>query len=365
MNKKTFVFIHLYNDRSGSPKILRDVINIAQKNNIPFYLMTSSNSGGFLSEVKCNKINIFYGRSTKKIVNMLLFLISQLSLFIKILRFWNSDVVIYVNTMMPISAGIASWLMGKKCIYHIHETSIRPIIFKKLARYVIKKTASIVIYPSKYLMDKEAFGANKNIVIYNSTSMQSARADIKNYNQKHFENFTVMMACSLKKYKGIDEFIKLAQIIDNKKIKFKLILNADEREIKKYFANSTIPNNITIKRRQINMEDHYLCSDIVLNLSRPNEWIETFGLTIIEAMSFGLVVIAPPVGGPAELITHGKNGFLISSSDIYEIKNIIFKLYFDKNLYNSIATCSFLRSLDFTEEIFERAIKNLLFKFQL
>lgn len=50
---------------------------------------------------------------------------------------------------------------------------------------------------------------------------------------------------------------------------------------------------------------------------------ESFGRTIIEAMAVKTPVIAVSAGGISEIITHGKNGFLLKSRDVEEIKNTI------------------------------------------
>jgi glycosyltransferase involved in cell wall biosynthesis len=47
----------------------------------------------------------------------------------------------------------------------------------------------------------------------------------------------------------------------------------------------------------------------------PSLWQEPFGLVVAEAMARGLPVIASSVGGPAEIITHEKNGLLVEAGD--------------------------------------------------
>jgi glycosyltransferase involved in cell wall biosynthesis len=47
----------------------------------------------------------------------------------------------------------------------------------------------------------------------------------------------------------------------------------------------------------------------------PSEWHEPFGRVIVEAFSRGTPVIAARVGGIAELVEDGKNGFLFTPSD--------------------------------------------------
>ena len=48
--------------------------------------------------------------------------------------------------------------------------------------------------------------------------------------------------------------------------------------------------------------------------------VDSFGLTILEAMSTGTPVIAANAGGPAEIITDGETGFLFSAGDVVDLK---------------------------------------------
>ncbi|MBQ8783603.1 MAG: glycosyltransferase [Clostridia bacterium] len=78
--------------------------------------------------------------------------------------------------------------------------------------------------------------------------------------------------------KGLYEFIELSQRIDTK---YKIVLvGLTEKQIKK------MPTNILCVPRtdsKIELAEIYTCADVFLNLSKE----ETFGLTIIEALSCG------------------------------------------------------------------------------
>src|SRR5690606_20745125 len=117
-------------------------------------------------------------------------------------------------------------------------------------------------------------------------------------------------------YKGVKEFIDIAKKCESHGISFTLILNAEMNEIRNYFSDLELPSNIILKSKQSNVHSFYAKAGLVLNLSRPDQWVETFGLTIIEAMAYGIPVIVPPVGGPTEIVRDGIEGYLISSYEV-------------------------------------------------
>jgi glycosyltransferase involved in cell wall biosynthesis len=86
---------------------------------------------------------------------------------------------------------------------------------------------------------------------------------------------------------------------------------------------------------------------LVVNLSRVDLWIETFGLTILEAMVFGIPVIAPPVGGPTEILTHGHEGWLIDSRNSDALVDAVVLAAEDRELYLRMSSCARIRAREF------------------
>lgn len=64
----------------------------------------------------------------------------------------------------------------------------------------------------------------------------------------------------------------------------------------------------------------------------PHIASEAFGLTNVEAMRQGLVVITSDLGGPAEIVVHGRNGFLIPPGDATALADCIKALLQDRPL---------------------------------
>jgi len=352
---KSIISIHLFNDRSGSPKVLSQSISALRKHGLQTELLTSGHTDGFLTNIADKQDILFYRRSENKFVTLIYYLISQLLLFFLCLRYWNKDVIFYINTMMPFGGALAGKMMGKKVYWHIHETSIKPQLLKRFLRFMIGLTADKVIFVSKYLQETEGFPNKKQVTIYNAIESPA-----KKFSVKDNKNFNVLMICSLKKYKGVFEFIELAKLLSSHStITFTLVLNAEPSGIDDYFKNVSLPSNVTVYPRQHNVGQFYENANLLLNLSRPDEWIESFGLTIIEGMSYGLPVIVPPVGGPMEIVRNNIEGYLISSYEINTIAEKILFLSNNKTEYETLSINSLRRVNDFNEKVFEEKIVNV------
>lgn len=84
---------------------------------------------------------------------------------------------------------------------------------------------------------------------------------------------------------------------------------------------------------------------------------EAFGRVIIEAMACKVPVVTTYSGGPEEVISDGKDGFLFEVSDIEGMVFAIRRLYKDKKLYSRIADKGYEKFLNnFT---FARMINNI------
>jgi glycosyltransferase involved in cell wall biosynthesis len=354
------IFVHLLNDYSGSPLVLSNVIKGLQEKGCNCELITCAGTDGFLSNIEGVKYHFFkYRWHPYKYFRLLLFLWSQLILFFKILKFRNEDVNIYINTLLPFGAAIAGRLTGKRVTYHLHEVSIRPLLLKFFLRWIAKISSDQNIYVSNYLKETEGFPGVEGTTIYNAlSSFFTDNAD--NLLQKTNKNsaFTVLMLCSLKDYKGVKEFVKIAEQLQD--IQFELVINASPSAIEGYFSNLPKPLNLSIFSNQTNVHPFYQKAHIVMNLSHPEQWIETFGMTLLEGMYYGLPCIAPPIGGPAEIIEDKKDGFLVDQRNIDKIVTCIRCLQADQELYKFVSKNAKKKSLQFNYSKMVSQIHNLM-----
>ena len=109
------------------------------------------------------------------------------------------------------------------------------------------------------------------------------------------------------------------------------------------------------------MASLYNSASLVLNLSDPRLVIETFGLTALEAMSCGLPVIVPPVGGIAEMVTDGVNGYHIDCKDTGRLVATISLILTDRELYQSLSREALAVSRRFNRDAMIKNISSRLF----
>lgn len=351
---RIFAF-HLLNDYSGSPKVLMQLVKSWIKQDIDVTIVTCNGRRGFLSDLPGADYSFFwYKWAANPVLRLFNLTLSQLLLLVKLFLKVKKEDVIYINTVLPFGAAFLGKLKGCRVIYHIHETSMKPALLKKLLFGIAKWSATEVIYVSKYLQEVENISNKKNEIIYNAIEDKFLDTAKLNWNHKK-HNKNVLMICSLKEYKGVFEFVKLAQKLPG--FKFRLVVNASQTDISCFFKTNELPANLEIFPTQTNTHPFYAWADVILNLSLPDGWIETFGLTIIEGMAYGLPAIVPPVGGITELVTEGVNGFKVDPTNIDQLSNTLNRLFENPDLYATMRKASLDKIHEFSEQKFtERSL---------
>ena len=273
-----------------------------------------------------------YKFSENGLATLVRYVLVQLYTFFLAFRWlFKKNITFYINTLLPVGPALAGKLMGKKVVYHYHENAFAKGRFYKFLAAVMQKLADEIIcvsaYQAKYLNRK-----SKISVIQNALPSEFVEKLAPNISAA-FERQRVLMLGSLKLYKSPLEFISLYQKLPQ--FCFELVINDDKENINQFLAKHhiIIPQNLIIYPRQNDVAKFYNQASIVLNLTNSEMFVETFGLTALEAMSAGLPVIVPTEGGIAELVTDGVNGYKIDVKDLNLISDCICKILKDKKLY--------------------------------
>ena len=342
---RIFAF-HLLNDRSGSPKVLGQIINGWIREGREVHLYTMVHQDGFLSNLEgVNYHHGWYKFQANPWLRLIYYSLSQIILFFKMLGQVKKTDTLYINTVLPFGAALLGKLKGCRVIYHIHESTVTPAILKWFLFKVVSWTASDIINVSQYVAQSHGITKVPNHLVYNAIDenfLSNALPKEKNERPSH-----VLMVCSLKAYKGLYEFIQLAQ--DHKDYSFRLVLNAGQVEIDSFFTGQHFPQNLKVYPSQKNLHPFFQWADVIVNLSRPDGWIETFGLTIIEGMAYGLPAIVPPVGGILEVIEEGVTGYSVDPRDRKVLNKKLIELM-DKPTYFKTYSNAALKRLNIFKE---------------
>ncbi|QIH40028.1 glycosyltransferase family 4 protein [Flavobacterium sp. Sr18] len=344
------IAVHLLNNYSGSPKVLMQLLKCWTKNSFETHLYTCGGEG-FLSNIhKVNNHFYWYRFAKNPLIRLLFLTTSQLFLAVQLLFFLKKKDILYINTVLPFGAALIGKIIGCKVLYHIHETGVKPKILNHFLFAIVKWCATDVVYVSHFLAEKQPVKV-KNNVLYNVIE-ENFRNEAKLHLGKAKEAKIILMISSLKIYKGVNEFVKLAELCPH--YIFKLVVNANQKEIDSYFKTVFLPQNLILYTSQTDVHPFYKEASIVVNLTVTKLCKETFGLTILEAMTYGIPTIVPPIGGMTELVENNKNGFFIDSQELILISEKINQLFQNPLLYHQMSQSAVIKSRFFSEHYFEK-----------
>jgi len=212
------------------------------------------------------------------------------------------------------------------------------------------------------------YGLNKKVqVIYNFVNIQppaKTPEDLKDVFGANDSNIITHIS-NFRQVKRIEDVIRVFNKI-NKKVDSKLLLIGDgpeQRAAHKLAVKLNVSNKIHFLGLQSSIEKLLAISDLFL---LPSEK-ENFSLSALEAMSCGVPVIATQVGGMAEMIDNGKDGYLFDVGDIDGMAEAGIKLLDDKDSYKKISAAAQKKAKEgFSPEIivpqyeklYESVIKN-------
>lgn len=335
------VVFHLLNDYSGSPKVLRGVIErmLAAGDEVCLY----TSSGGpldLLDSPNLQKKVIPYRFSRHRWLTFVRFAWAQLLSFFFALRYaFSKDTDFYINTILPVGAALGARVAGHRITVHCHETMKAKIWPYQAMTGLMLRMADRVVCVSKYQADSliRRFGKIEHVDIIPNTLRNDFIASLHPDPERAYVRRNVLMLTSLKEYKGMREFLELARLRPD--YRFTMVVNDTRKAIDKWLAsNNIIPGqNVSIYTRQSDVAPFYNDASIVVNLSDPQLFIESFGMTVLEAKAAGLPVVAPPVGGVTELVKDGTDGMLIECHDTTRLIGAIDALLSDRPLYLRMA----------------------------
>ena len=332
MNKA--LFFHPRNDFSGSTRVLANVIETEYAGQ-KVEVITMNSKDGFLTHLPNVhiipiRLSLLWG---KKIPVFTPIAWRFYAAFLAWKHGRHYD-VFYINTLLPWYAAIVGKCCHKELWYHVHEKFMIKSPGVRLAEYVFIHVQAKRIYVSHYVQScYPSRKDSKEIIKYNTLPVSFLNA-VKILPLEQRKRNAVLMLSSLSREKGVYTFVELAKRLPH--ISFKLVLSINQDAIE-HFLGDDIPENLEWWPAQRDIHPFLRTSDVILNLSIPAFCIETFGMTILEAMAYGIPAIVPNVGGPIELVESGYNGYCVDVTDVDLVAQTIVKVL-EETEYNRLAT---------------------------
>lgn len=325
----------------GGQKITELVINILSKNH-QLCLFDSSNNTLFFNRVKkyVNSsfryfgINLYryknknnFNVSIAEIIFNFLLIPVNLFLFYKNINNLNlKKKIIYCPTKKGFIYGVLIKLLIKNSylIFHAHNSfdkkSFLSIFFLKIVKIFSDKVFSASNFVHKTLIPL-------NSIVINNCIQPNLQFSLQ---KKIIHSFNIGVCASFHSYKGIEVFIESSKLNQNNKLNFFIYGDGPNKKRLKKLSNNSCKFFGFVE----NMENEYTNKIDVLVV--PSVAPEAFSIVIIEAMYFGIPVIATNIGAHSDLIKDKFNGLLINPNNAKSILDAINLLYRDNKLFNYI-----------------------------
>lgn len=205
-----------------------------------------------------------------------------------------------------------------KLVYTMHGGPNKSV--EKTSKYILNNfTDSLIVLSeeTKKELVRNGVNARKISVIYNGIEFKNN--SFINHSIKEKYNLPLIVSTGrLTEQKGYKYLIEAVDKIKDKKFKLLIIGDGELREeLEKQIEELNIKNKVDLLGFKNNINDYLDIADIFV---LPSLW-EQFPISILEAMSKKLPIIASRVNGVPEEI--GDSGILVEPKDVEDLANNI------------------------------------------
>ncbi len=259
---------------------------------------------------------------------------------------------------------LAGKLSGAKVIWNEHWFSLNTK-FTKVKKLFYKNFVDEFICVSKCIYD--SIDTNNKHLIYNAVNIkESNKINIEQREQlcKKLNldpnKKNVIMVAAYRKEKRHDLAVEVIKNINKVRNDIQFIMLGEgphKEEFIKQINELNLDDSVKILGHVTNVDEYYKISDLSMLTSID----EPFGYVVIEAMLNNIPVIAFNSGGPSEIITNNKDGYLIEQCDVEDFSKKIIELFNNNELLDQFSINAREKVIDkFNREKWLKDIYNIL-----
>jgi N-acetyl-alpha-D-glucosaminyl L-malate synthase BshA len=142
-------------------------------------------------------------------------------------------------------------------------------------------------------------------------------------------DFVLIHLSNLRPVKRVDDVIRVvAQLKDEPRVKLLVLAGESFDSFQPLVKKLGLQKRVVVKENVLDIENYLAAADCGLYASER----ESFGMGVLETMSFAKPVVATRVGGIAELVMDGRTGFLKDLGDVKGMARAVHKLANDPDL---------------------------------
>ncbi len=153
-------------------------------------------------------------------------------------------------------------------------------------------------------------------VIYNfyrPKPPRKGRAEVRRALRVRENDFLLIHLSNLRPVKRVPDILKvMAELKDRPEVKLLVLAGEPFAPFRPMVKSLGIESRVIVKENVLDIENYLHAADGGLYASEK----ESFGMAVLETMSFGNPVVATRVGGFAEVVQDKKTGFLVKLGDV-------------------------------------------------
>jgi len=343
---RRILFVHYRDNASGAPRVLADAVRWARDAGIACEILTSPTEGFLhgIDGVVYRHLSSRFGQPGAR-PGWLQFGWLQLEAGVEIVRarMRGCDAV-YLNTLFhPLPLVVAASCFRTRVV-HLHEVP-RPAWLARLLELPVRLAATHALFVSRFALERGRFaaGSHGHLVPNGIPALPDPGSIEDRFRQKR-----IAMVSSLSPFKGAEAFVALARRCPD--LSFRLALDAPEAASRAFLG--PLPANLELLCGHHDRARLFGDASVVVNATLPRLREETFGLTVAEAMGWGIPAIVPPAGGIVDLVDDGVSGFHRDPEDTEAMERAVRDLLADETRYGAYAAAASRKAAEFTIERF-------------
>jgi glycosyltransferase involved in cell wall biosynthesis len=345
------LFISHSSNLYGAEQSLLALVNNLPDNKIPVLLFPQH--GPIISQLNSNIKQYFVNYKTwfSKRKNLLKSLYVTFFNFIalkKVVQLCKKEQInlIYSNTLAnPLGLYISKHL-GIPHIYHIREF----VGNKAFAKFVISESKAwetintytrLFIYNSKSVKSyyQNNITSSQQYVVYNGIKEPTKHRQVQRQN-----NLFIMVGYFTKRKNPIDA-LQAIRLLNSRGHSLKLKLIGDiapdyKPELINIIQEQNLDGDVDLAGFSVDLTQNYQECTGLIHCAVQEAW----GRVIIEAMLNNCPVIAANNEGAAEIIQHGKNGFIYSMGNVESLADQMKSVISEKDLLKTITHNAYIES---------------------